>query len=50
MTLQEKREWNAIHRATPGPDRWRIRSLTFEGVAEAMAEQWGALAEEAVAA
>lgn len=21
MTLQEKREWNAIHRAAPGPDR-----------------------------
>ena len=26
----------------PGPDRWKERSRTFEGVAAAMAEQWGA--------
>ncbi len=32
-----------IHRAPPGPDRWRIRSRTFVGIAEAMAEQWGGL-------
>lgn len=25
----------------PSPDRWKIRSTTFLGVAEAMAEQWG---------
>lgn len=25
----------------PGPDRWRERSRTFEGIAAAMAEQWG---------
>jgi len=24
----------------PSPDRWKIRSRTFEGIAEAMAEQW----------
>ena len=24
-------------------DRWRIRSLTFEGIAEAMADQWGGM-------
>ena len=41
MTLEEKRIWNAVHRAAPGPDRWRIRSLTFQGIADAMAEQWG---------
>lgn len=23
------------------PDRWKLRSLTFQGVADAMAEQWG---------
>lgn len=50
MTLEEKRIWNAVHRATPGPDRWRLRSLTFQGVADAMAEQWGSVAVEAVAA
>lgn len=26
----------------PSPDRWRERSRTFPGIAEAMAEQWGA--------
>jgi len=42
MTLEEKRIWNEVHRAVPGPDRWRVRSLTYQGVANAMAEQWGA--------
>jgi hypothetical protein len=27
--------------ASPGPDRWKIRSATFTGIAEAMANQWG---------
>lgn len=30
-----------IHKVAPGPDRWKIRSTTYEGIAEAMAEQWG---------
>jgi hypothetical protein len=25
----------------PGPNRWKERSRTFEGIAEAMGEQWG---------
>lgn len=25
----------------PSADRWKIRSLTYQGIAEAMAEQWG---------
>lgn len=25
----------------PSPDRWKIRSKTYQGIAEAMAEQWG---------
>jgi len=25
----------------PGPDRWKERSRTLEGVAKAMADQWG---------
>lgn len=29
-----------IHRMPPGPDRGRLRSVTYQGVAEAMAEQW----------
>lgn len=30
-----------VHRAPPSPDRWKLRSLTYEGIAQAMAEQWG---------
>lgn len=36
----EHRTWSAIHRAPPGPERWRIRSRTFPGIAAAMADQW----------
>ncbi len=32
-----------VHRMPPGPDRWKERSRTFEGIAQAMAIQWGAL-------
>ena len=27
----------------PGPDRWRERSRTYQGIADAMADQWGLL-------
>lgn len=30
-----------VHRMPPGPDRWKERSRTYRGIAEAMAEQWG---------
>ena len=30
-----------VHYAPPGPDRWKERSRTLTGIAEAMAEQWG---------
>jgi hypothetical protein len=30
-----------VHRASPGPDRWKERSRTLPGIAQAMAEQWG---------
>jgi len=30
-----------VHRMPPGPDRWKERSRTFTGIADAMAEQWG---------
>ncbi len=30
-----------IHKMPPGPDRWKERSRTFEGIAQAMAAQWG---------
>lgn len=36
----EHRAWSAVHRASPSPDRWKIRSKTFGGLADAMASQW----------
>ena len=36
-----------VHRMPPGEDRWRERSRTFPGIAEAMAEQWGGELEKA---
>jgi hypothetical protein len=30
-----------VHRMPPGPNRWKERSRTFQGVADAMAFQWG---------
>jgi site-specific DNA-cytosine methylase len=32
-----------VHRLPPSADRWKQRSRTYQGIAEAMAEQWGAL-------
>jgi site-specific DNA-cytosine methylase len=32
-----------IHMMPPGPDRWRERSRTYTGIADAMAAQWGEL-------
>lgn len=32
-----------VHREPPSPERWKNRSRTFEGIARAMATQWGAL-------
>lgn len=30
-----------VHHASPGPDRWKERSRTLTGIAQAMAAQWG---------
>lgn len=32
-----------IHKMPPSPDRWKKRSETYQGIADAMAEQWGVL-------
>ena len=32
---------NVVHKMPPSKDRWKKRSLTYQGIAEAMAEQWG---------
>jgi len=30
-----------VHKEPPSPDRWKNRSRTFQGIANAMADQWG---------
>jgi len=30
-----------IHKMPPGPNRWKERSRTYQGIADAFAEQWG---------
>jgi hypothetical protein len=30
-----------VHHMPPSADRWKLRSVTFTGIAEAMADQWG---------
>lgn len=30
-----------IHKLPPSADRWKIRSTTYQGIANAMAQQWG---------
>ena len=30
-----------IHKLPPTPDRWKLRSTTYQGIADAMAQQWG---------
>lgn len=39
-----------VHKASPGPDRWKERSRFFPGIADAMADQWGGYAIERIAA
>lgn len=33
------------NRLGPSEDRWKLRSVTYEGIAEAMADQWGSLGD-----
>jgi hypothetical protein len=30
-----------IHKMPPSADRWKLRSMTYQGIADAMADQWG---------
>jgi len=36
-----KKDAQRMHWTSPGPDRWKTRSITYQGIAEAMADQWG---------
>lgn len=44
-----KSQTDRIHYASPGPDRWKLRSTTYSGIAKAMAHQWGGVLSEAAA-
>jgi len=35
------KERQRMHFLPPSKDRWKIRSTTYQGIAEAMAQQWG---------
>jgi hypothetical protein len=39
----------ACWKAPPSDDRWKIRARTYPGIANAMADQWGAQPEQAAA-
>ncbi len=41
---EEYNRWSKVHRAAPGPQRWRERSRTPLGVSAAIAQQWGVAA------
>lgn len=43
MMKLPKRERERIHYMPPGPNRKRDRSKTYQGIADAIAEQWGSL-------
>jgi len=43
MMLLPIKERQRLHWLPPSPDRWKIRSKTFQGIANAMAEQWDSL-------
>ena len=46
---EEHKEWSFIHRATPGKDRWKLRSKSFPGIMGAMAAQWSNLTRQEAA-
>jgi hypothetical protein len=48
MDKLPKKEAQRIHYCSPGPDRKKIRSKTFPGIANAMAEQWGTFKTEMI--
>ena len=35
-----------LHYLPPSKDRWKIRSTTFQGIADAMADQWGNVSQQ----
>ena len=48
-TLTKETARQDIHLASPGPDRWKLRSKFHKGLAKAMADQWGGKIKREVA-
>jgi hypothetical protein len=44
-----KKVFERVHHLPPSPSRWKERSRTFPGIAQAMADQWGPYIEDLVA-
>lgn len=40
MMKLPKNQRQRLHYLSPGPDRWKERSRTYQGIANAMADQW----------
>lgn len=40
-TIRDNQTPSGQNKLGPSPDRWKIRSATYPGIAKAMAEQWG---------
>jgi hypothetical protein len=41
MMLLPKNQRERLHYLPPSKDRWKLRSKTYQGIADAMASQWG---------
>jgi hypothetical protein len=41
MMRLPKNKRERLHYLPPSEDRWKLRSATYQGIAEAMADQWG---------
>jgi hypothetical protein len=41
MMLLPKNQRERMHFLPPSEDRWKLRSTTYQGIADAMASQWG---------
>lgn len=41
MMKLPKNQRERLHYLPPSPDRWKLRSTTYQGIADAMADQWG---------
>ena len=41
MMMLPKNVRERLHYLPPSPERWKLRSTTYSGIAQAMADQWG---------